>query len=120
MIDMTTPRRHSMNSIGYWFEPAWITSWPSECLMHHGTDSKYIRNMLTENISVKFKNLCSSKAKLYIVPFVKNETYAARSLSVARPYIWNNLPVDIISETQLDAFKIKLKHLFNNYFKECM
>ena len=41
---------------------------------------KYLRNMLTENISVKVKNLCSSKAKLYIVPFIKNKIYAADAL----------------------------------------
>ena len=32
---------------------------------------KYLRNMLTENVSVTVKNLHSSKAKLYILPFIK-------------------------------------------------
>ena len=90
-----------------------------KCIMELA--QKYLRNMLTENVSVKVKNLCSNKAKLYIVPFIKNKTYTARSFSVAGPHIWNSLLVDIRSDTQLDSFKIKLKtHLFSKYFKEFM
>ena len=78
---------------------------------------KYFRNILTENSSVKVKNLHSSKAKLDIVPFIKNKIYAARSFSVAGPYIWNSLLVDIRLETWLDSFKTKLNtHLFNKIY----
>ena len=56
-------------------------------------------------------------ARKLIVPCVKNETFASRSLSVAGPKLWNQLPIDIRSDLNTESFKTKLKtYLFQAAF----
>ena len=58
-----------------------------------------------------------SRVKLLIVPKVKLETFAARSLGFAGATLWNKLPDDLRSITDLDVFKKGLKtHLFRRAY----
>ena len=54
----------------------------------------------------------------YIVPRVKNKTFADWSFSVAGPKLWNDLPEEIRNANSIESFIKSLKtYLFKEYFK---
>ena len=60
----------------------------------------------------------ASKSNLLEIPHITRKTFAARSLSVIGPEIWNNLPDKLRKLDNYLAFKKDLKtHLFKVAFQ---
>ena len=89
------------------------------CLVYKAT------NGLAPALSHLFKNKSFNREtrasqtgiKDLIIPRHKKSTFAARSISVYGPTIWNNLPLNIKSSVNFASFKSSLKtHLFRHAF----
>jgi hypothetical protein len=64
------------------------------------------------------RSLRSSSSLLLQVPKSKLKNYGDRAFAVAAPKLWNSLPADIRSSTNLESFKAALKtHLFKAAYK---
>ena len=60
--------------------------------------------------------LSENKATMFIIPFTKYNTFADRGFSVQGRKAWNDLPDDLISITDYNLFKKKLKiHKFEQF-----
>ena len=74
----------------------------------------YICDMFTSRDSGH--SLRSSHGPILDVPFTR-QCFAGRSLRIAGPNLWNNLPLEIRTISEISEFKSKLKtHLFNQAF----
>ncbi len=97
----------------------------------HGSAPKYICDMFTVYSShysfrrnsvimdIKYENgeiaepIQQNKVFYLKVPKTKRVTFESRSLAVAGPTLWNELPIHLRSITDLDTFKRQLKtHFF--------
>ncbi len=85
--------------------------------------SKYSfrRNSAIEDIHYHFGEIVSpinQNSVFYLhVPKTKRVTFEQRSLAVAGPKLWNKLPLQLRSITDLDVFKRQLKtHFFNEAY----
>ena len=57
-------------------------------------------------------NLRSSNRNFLVKCYFNLNSYGKRAFSVAAPKLWNNLPEDIKSATQLMILNANLKHFF--------
>ena len=73
---------------------------------------KYLKELVCRYEPTRKLRSSADKWRLTERPY-KLKTYGYRAFSVAGPKLWNTLPVDIRSLTNIDTFKSKLKtHLF--------
>lgn len=80
----------------------------------NGLAPEYLRNLLQYRKTSH--SLRSESKKLLDTPRTRTTSYGDRAFSVAAPVLWNALPDDLRHETELSAFKSKLKtHLFNKF-----
>ena len=78
---------------------------------------KYLIFMLKVKSSEHRSLRSAQKHLLLEIPWVKRETFAWRSFSVAGPRLWNNLPNHLRLCTTLSDFKTKLKtYIFSNLY----
>ena len=80
------------------------------------TTLQYLKDLLT--FTPTPRNLRSSidKTRL-IVPFTKCRTFAAQSISISAPTVWNQLPSTLREITNFELFKIELKtHYYHEAF----
>ena len=79
---------------------------------HKGETPKYLGDLVSiderTGISRSLRSY-QEDVSIYRIPFTKSKTFADRSFSVARPRIWNGLPVDLWQSGTADSFKVKLK-----------
>ena len=47
----------------------------------------------------------------YLVPYVKNKTFASRAFSVYAPRMWNNLPITVREIRNTQGFKKSFKNI---------
>ena len=63
------------------------------------------------------RNLRSTSQSRVVVPKGLSSDTGSQSFSVGAAAVWNNLPVELRSVTELKTFKNKLKtHYFNDYY----
>ena len=63
------------------------------------------------------RGLRSAEQHLLVVPFTRSATVTNRAFGVAGPRLWNELPLQLRSQTCLTGFKSKLKtYLFCQYY----
>ena len=80
----------------------------------NGLAPDYLRNLLKYRTTPHA--LRSESKKLLVTPKTRTTSYGDRAFSVAAPVLWNKLPEEIRFETDLVAFKRKLKtHLFEKF-----
>ena len=73
---------------------------------------KYLQELVCRYEPTRILRSSADKWRLTEQPY-KLKTYGHRAFSVAAPKLWNTLPVDIRSITDINTFKSKLKtHLF--------
>ena len=73
---------------------------------------EYLSNLLTINENNDRLLRSSSQYRRLIVPFIRLQTFAARSFSVTAPGLWNSIPNYIKQSSTLDPFKTNLKTFF--------
>ena len=75
------------------------------------------KNILFEKRYVPNRKLCSSSAFLLKQNKRNLKSYGFRTFTVAAPFLWNSLPLEVKSSPSLNIFKSKLKtHLFKCAF----
>ncbi len=82
----------------------------------YSSDYSFRRNSAIEDIHYHNGEIASpirQKSVFYLkVPKTKRVTFEQRSLAVAGPDLWNKLPIQLRSITDLDTFKRQLKTYF--------
>ena len=80
----------------------------------NGLAPAYLRNLLVFRATPY--SLRNEAKKDLDTPKTRMKTYGDRAFSAAAPILWNGLPDEIRSETELPGFKSKLKtHLFSQF-----
>ena len=93
------------------YKVCWLT-WKAR----HGYSPQYIRDLLI-NHDTHSRGLRSANKNLLVIPKSSTKTFGDRSFSVAAPYLWNKLPMQLKSCNEMNRFKSLLKtHLFNEAF----
>jgi hypothetical protein len=85
------------------------------------TTPSYLKDLLSYKTQQRQTRKTNQQqlGKILEVPYTKRMTFADRSFSVYGPKLWNNLPIVLRAETNLDHFKKSLKtYLFNKYFNK--
>ena len=70
---------------------------------------EYLSNLLTINETNDKLLRSSSQYKRLIMPFIRLQTFAARSFSVTAPGLWNSILNYIKQSSTLEIFKTNLK-----------
>ena len=78
-----------------------------KCLNNQAPE--YLSNLLTINETNDRQLRPSSQYRRLIVPFVRLQTFAARSFSITAPGLWNSIPSYIKQSSTLSLFKTNLK-----------
>ena len=78
-----------------------------KCLNYQAPE--YLSNLLTINETNDRLLRSSSQYRRLIVPFIRLQTFAARSVSVMAPGLWNSFPNYIKQSSTLDLLKTDLK-----------
>ena len=82
----------------------------------HGTAPKYLCDLIKLESNDRYRLRSREQQNILAVPFTKCKTFADRAFSVAGPKVWNNLPVELKSQTDFGAFKKQLKtHLYRKF-----
>ena len=80
----------------------------------NGLAPEYLCELLKYRVTPH--SLRSESKKFLVTPKTRTTSYGDQAFSVAAPVLWNQLPDDIRFETELSAFKSKLKtHLFKKF-----
>ena len=79
----------------------------------NGLAPHYVSDLLKKRVSVRF--LRSNSQKLLNIPRSRTKTYGDRAFSVAGPRQWNELPLDIRTISDVNAFKRSLKTYLFRY-----
>ena len=85
-----------------------------KCL--HGSAPGYLQELLS-TAECKHDGLQSeSDTRKLFGPLVKRKTFAERSFAIQGPKLWNSLPLELRSITNIDDFKKQLKtYLFSQF-----
>ena len=75
----------------------------------HGIAPKYLCDLIKLESNDRYRLWYREQQNILKVPFTKCKTFADRAFSVAGPKVWNNLPVELRSQTDFGAFKKQLK-----------
>ena len=78
-----------------------------KCLNNQAPE--YLHNLLTINETNDRQLRSSSQCRRLIVPFIRLQTFAARSFSDTAPGLWNSVPNYIKQSSTLDLFKTNFK-----------
>ena len=84
---------------------------------YHGIGPGYLQQMIVKH-QAKCEGLRSAQHQdLLVIPLTRSKTFANRSFAVAAPLLWNALPSNIRTCSDLLTFKKNLKtYLFNQAF----
>ena len=84
---------------------------------YHGIGPEYLQQMIVKH-QAKCEGLRSAQHQdLLVIPLTRSKTFANRSFTVAAPLLWNALPSNIRTCSDLLTFKKNLKmYLFNQAF----
>ena len=86
-----------------------------KCLFTDGMP-RYLKDLLIRRTTQRYGLRSASAGVKLVVPFVRRETFAARSFSVMGPKWWNDLSAHIRNSHNVDTFKKKLKtFLFDRF-----
>ena len=81
----------------------------------HSLGPSYLSSMV--NLYVPTRNLRSADQFKLCHSRSRTKKYGDRAFSIAAPFLWNNLPIDIRRSPSLSSFKSSLKtHLFSSVF----
>ena len=72
------------------------------------TVHKSLNGIAPDDIQLKFKKLSSERVEKLVIP-TSNSRYGDKSISVKAPKLWNCLPQELRSESDINQFKKKLK-----------
>ena len=85
----------------------------------NGLAPHYVSDLLNKRVSVR--SLRSNSQELHNIPRSRTKTYDNRAFSVAGPRLWNELPLDIRTVSDVNVFKRRLKtHLFHQAYLDYM
>ena len=84
---------------------------------YHGIGPGYLQQMIVKH-QAKHEGLRSAQHQdLLVIPLTRSKTFGNRSFAVAAPLLWNALPNNIRTCSDLLTFKKNLKtYLFNQAF----
>ena len=82
----------------------------------HNLAPNYLREIIRAKENTRSGLRSGQRDNILDIPCTKNKTFADRSFSVNGPRLWNDLPDELRSLTDLQSFKNKLKtHLFQMF-----
>ena len=85
----------------------------------HGFSPKYIQDLLVPH-NTSSRSLRSTDQKLLVIPKTLTKTFSDRSFSVAAPFLWNKLQIQIKLCNDINVFKSHLKtYLFRETIQIC-
>ena len=86
---------------------------------YHNIGPAYLQQMIVKHQARRegLRSGSGQQQDLLVIPLTSSKTFADRSFAVAAPLLWNALPSDIRTCSDLLTFKKKLKtYLFNQAF----
>ena len=90
-----------------------IALYTFRCL--NGLAPTYLSCLVSPYVSPQSLRVRPAQVGSLIPPSVRTKRFGGRAFSSAAPTVWNSLPVELRTETELGQFRGKLKHyLFNS------